>query len=216
LLASILKNKHIFPMPPALPTRPPQPPTQPTRKPGKASGRGVKRTATSPIVIDPPVTMVMKEPNEKPLVKRWKRLLLDDHILFQNPDIKTPFKSRNDAMRRLLCYHVCQDTENPTMENKQFDENFDVFANNFRERTSILIERMNQMMFKQVQDTSFGPDEVMVGRLYMAEEQERFLHQRKAVLEGRAFIVRNEDNDELNVWKSLFGRIPTLPGIPSL
>lgn len=52
------------------------------------------------------------------MIFRWKGVLFDDHVNYQNPDYKTPFRSSDEAIQRLLHYHVSQDPVNREKEDK--------------------------------------------------------------------------------------------------
>lgn len=140
---------------------------------------------------------VKKEPEEHPLAKKWKSALQTDQLRYVSPQYRTPFKNVKDAISRLLPYHICQDDDDETKENRKHDFLLQTYAKNVQDRKNWMLAKFNHLLLEEDQITSPTADEILIRRLYASSEQERFELQKSSISEGRAFVVKNEGRNEL-------------------
>ncbi|XP_012558440.1 protein split ends [Hydra vulgaris] len=146
--------------------------------------RSVKRSA--------PIEVATQQ--EHRLTKKWKHVLTEDQTHVVSPDIKHPFKSLNDAVTRLVPYHVfSSNDESCKKDSLKFDILFECYARNVLERKTWLLNKFNRIMFDEDLIISPSEEAIQIARLFNSNEIENLAEQKSALQEGRSTIVVNEN-----------------------
>jgi len=134
--------------------------------------------------------------NEHRFAKRWRSRLGDDQAKYLSPNYRTRFTSLDDAVKRLLPYHIVADVEIQKDFDK-YDEQFQTYAENFLERKNTIFHKMNCIQFEETQLQLCTADKILCQRILLGDDEEIYKQHKKAISEGRAFVVRNEKKNEL-------------------
>ncbi|XP_065653981.1 uncharacterized protein LOC136071955 isoform X2 [Hydra vulgaris] len=146
--------------------------------------RSVKRSA--------PIEVATQQ--EHRLTKKWKHVLTEDQTCVVSPDIKHPFKSLNDAVTRLVPYHVfSSNDESSKKDSLKFDILFECYARNVLERKTWLLNKFNRIMFDEDLIISPSEEAIQIAKLFNSNEIENLAVQKSALQEGRSTIVVSEN-----------------------
>lgn len=107
-----------------------------------------------------------------------------DQAAAVKPDTKTPFKSRDDACKRLLRFHVFdKPTPSPEILDK-IDQDFELIAYNLLAKQNQLYDRFRRCLLRQ--DLKFATEEtVMLHQLFVDDETTAIKFDKEVVAQGR-------------------------------
>ncbi|NXK47680.1 BICRA protein, partial [Chauna torquata] len=88
-----------------------------------------------------------------------------------HPDYKTSFRSFEDALQRLLPYHVYQGMLPSTQDYKKVDEEFEVVSTQLLKRTQAMLNKYRLLLLEESRRVSPSAEMVMIDRMFIQEEK---------------------------------------------
>ncbi|XP_041818388.1 BRD4-interacting chromatin-remodeling complex-associated protein-like [Chelmon rostratus] len=124
-----------------------------------------------------------KRPALPPLTKGGLILqqLRNDHAGVQTPD-QRKFTSIDDALQRLLPYHVFQGAPPSEDEFSQVDEEFEVVATQVLKRTHAMVNKYRRLLMVEAERSSPSSEMVMIDRTFNQEERSNLTQDKRMVL----------------------------------
>ena len=128
----------------------------------------------------PPVMNTVDSPvrsNNVPTIDRNKKIawiesqLRNDQKEATQPNYKTPFRSREDTVKRLLRYHVYYEPITSDQEMKEAEEEFERTSERLLERYQVNLSKYHLLMMDESMRLSSSSCEAMLGRMWAAEEK---------------------------------------------
>jgi hypothetical protein len=118
---------------------------------------------------------------------RWKKeqfefLLKRDQDFCVEPDYKTPFTSKQDAVERLMKYHLYRDTDE--MDFEDFDEEFSDTAVRLLDKFACMVSKYKFLMLKESMKEVSCAERVMVERTFCNEEKLKLEQDKLLVAQG--------------------------------
>ncbi|XP_008273681.1 GLTSCR1-like protein [Stegastes partitus] len=107
--------------------------------------------------------------------------LRKDHAGVQTPD-RRQFKSIDDALLRLLPYHVFQGAPPSQDEFSQVDEEFEVVASHVLKRTHAMVNKYRRLLMVEAERSSPSSEMVMIDRTFNQEERSNLTQDKRMVL----------------------------------
>lgn len=124
-----------------------------------------------------------KRPALPPLTRGGMILqqLRKDHAGVQTPD-RHRFASIDDALQRLLPYHVFQGAPPSWDEFSQVDEEFEVVATQVLKRTHAMVNKYRRLLMVEAERSSPSSEMVMIDRTFNQEERSNLTQDKRMVL----------------------------------
>ncbi|NXW25388.1 BICRA protein, partial [Circaetus pectoralis] len=88
-----------------------------------------------------------------------------------HPDYKTSFRSFDDALHRLLPYHVYQGMLPSAQDYKKVDEEFEVVSTQLLKRTQAMLNKYRLLLLEESRRVSPSAEMVMIDRMFIQEEK---------------------------------------------
>ncbi|NWS64223.1 BICRA protein, partial [Chunga burmeisteri] len=88
-----------------------------------------------------------------------------------HPDYKTPFRSYDDALQRLLPYHVYQGVLPSAQDYRKVDEEFEVVSTQLLKRTQAMLNKYRLLLLEESRRVSPSAEMVMIDRMFIQEEK---------------------------------------------
>ncbi|XP_025906257.1 BRD4-interacting chromatin-remodeling complex-associated protein-like [Nothoprocta perdicaria] len=88
-----------------------------------------------------------------------------------HPDYKTPFGSFEDALQRLLPYHVYQGALPSAHDYRKVDEEFEVVSAQLLRRTQAMLNKYRLLLLEESRRVSPSAEMVMIDRMFIQEEK---------------------------------------------
>ncbi|NXW63601.1 BICRA protein, partial [Eurystomus gularis] len=88
-----------------------------------------------------------------------------------HPDYKTPFGSFEDALHRLLPYHVYQGMLPSAHDYRKVDEEFEVVSTQLLKRTQAMLNKYRLLLLEESRRVSPSAEMVMIDRMFIQEEK---------------------------------------------
>uniref|UniRef100_A0A8C7XAR3 BICRA like chromatin remodeling complex associated protein n=1 Tax=Oryzias sinensis TaxID=183150 RepID=A0A8C7XAR3_9TELE len=107
--------------------------------------------------------------------------LRKDHIGVQNPE-RRKFTSIDDALLRLLSYHVLQGAPPSQDEFTQVDEEFEAVASQVLKRTQAMVNKYRRLLMVEAENSSPSSEIVMIDRTFNQEERGNLSQDKRMVL----------------------------------
>lgn len=107
--------------------------------------------------------------------------LRKDHAGVQSSD-RRPFTSFNDALEKLLPYHVFQGAPPSQEEFSQVDEEFEVVATQVLMRTQSMVNKYRRLLMVEAERFSPSSEMVMIDRTFNQEERGNLTQDKRMVL----------------------------------
>lgn len=104
-----------------------------------------------------------------------------------HPDYKTPFKSKLDACKRLIRYHVFSDKGCTQQDLLQKDAAFELQAENLLKKKRTLEYKYQSLLLKDSQRRHPTAETVMLYRFFLNDEKAKFERERALVAAGKEF-----------------------------
>ncbi|XP_054454839.1 BRD4-interacting chromatin-remodeling complex-associated protein-like [Anoplopoma fimbria] len=124
-----------------------------------------------------------KRPALPPLT-RGEMILLQlrkDHAGVHSPDQRR-FNSIDDALQRLLPYHVFQGTPPSQEEFSQVDDEFEVVATQVLMRTHVMVNKYRRLLMVEAERSSPSSEMVMIDRTFNQEERSNLTQDKRMIL----------------------------------
>lgn len=138
-----------------------------------------------------------------------------------NPNFKTPFRSKEDACKRLLRYHVFDDTDIESADLDQLDQDFEIKSQFLLTKYQAMLSRYHFLLLQESTRQVSSSEEVMLGRQWVAAEKQDLAKEKEELIqinnrldELRALETRTEEQlqEETELLKKLK---PDFPGVPN-
>uniref|UniRef100_A0A3Q3JNG6 GLTSCR protein conserved domain-containing protein n=1 Tax=Monopterus albus TaxID=43700 RepID=A0A3Q3JNG6_MONAL len=143
----------------------------------------------------------------------WKSLshirilqqLRKDHAGVQTPD-RRQFTSVNNALQRLLPYHVFHGTPPSQDEFSQVDEEFEVAATQVLKRTQAMVNKYRRLLMVEAERPSPSSEMVMIDRTFNQEERSNLTQDKRMVLvdPGKKKSICSEQVSHRETFLKLF------------
>uniref|UniRef100_A0A4W5N913 BICRA like chromatin remodeling complex associated protein n=1 Tax=Hucho hucho TaxID=62062 RepID=A0A4W5N913_9TELE len=104
-----------------------------------------------------------------------------DHMGVLSPDIAR-FTSLDDALHRLLPYHVFHGAPPNKEEFSQVDDEFESMATQVLKRTQVLINKYRRLLMVEAERTSPSSEMVMIDRTFNQEERQNLTQDKRMIL----------------------------------
>uniref|UniRef100_A0A8B9EAZ5 BRD4 interacting chromatin remodeling complex associated protein n=1 Tax=Anser cygnoides TaxID=8845 RepID=A0A8B9EAZ5_ANSCY len=88
-----------------------------------------------------------------------------------HPDYKTSFRSFEDALQRLLPYHVYQGMLPSAQDYRKVDEEFEVVSAQLLKRTQAMLNKYRLLLLEESRRVSPSAEMVMIDRMFIQEEK---------------------------------------------
>ncbi|NXW10780.1 BICRA protein, partial [Fregetta grallaria] len=88
-----------------------------------------------------------------------------------HPDYKTSFRSFDDALQRLLPYHVYQGVLPSAQDYRKVDEEFEVVSTQLLKRTQAMLNKYRLLLLEESRRVSPSAEMVMIDRMFIQEEK---------------------------------------------
>ncbi|NXC42855.1 BICRA protein, partial [Penelope pileata] len=88
-----------------------------------------------------------------------------------HPDYKTAFHSFEDALQRLLPYHVYQGVLPSAQDYRKVDEEFEVVSTQLLKRTQAMLNKYRLLLLEESRRVSPSAEMVMIDRMFIQEEK---------------------------------------------
>ncbi|XP_060639761.2 BRD4-interacting chromatin-remodeling complex-associated protein-like isoform X6 [Anolis sagrei] len=88
-----------------------------------------------------------------------------------HPDYKTSFRSFEDALQRLLPYHVYQGTLPSPHDYRKVDEEFEMVSTQLLRRTQAMLNKYRLLLLEESRRVSPSAEMVMIDRMFIQEEK---------------------------------------------
>ncbi|XP_039991045.1 BRD4-interacting chromatin-remodeling complex-associated protein-like [Xiphias gladius] len=156
--------------------------SSPTLKQTQLSNIHAMKTMTQDSTLNSQVG-AQKRPGLLPLTRGGMILqqLRMDHAGVQTPD-RRQFTSINNALQRLLPYHVFQGAPPSQDEFSQVDEEFEVVATQVLKRTQAMVNKYRRLLMVEAERSSPSSEMVMIDRTFNQEERSNLTQDKRMVL----------------------------------
>ncbi|KAH7638664.1 hypothetical protein HUG17_2697 [Dermatophagoides farinae] len=128
-----------------------------------------KTTPPTPPVATNPVIVKQEKPKSN-ILKAIQSQLHADQNTALHPDCRTPFRSRDDACKRLLRYHVFDQQQLSEKQMQKFDELFEQASQTLLYKRKQLYDKFRFLILKDSMKSSPSSEQIMVNRMIINEE----------------------------------------------
>ncbi|NXJ87453.1 BICRL protein, partial [Corythaixoides concolor] len=124
-----------------------------------------------------------KRPAAEQLTKEAFMLqqLQKDQVQAVTPD-KSPFRSLNDAVQRLLSYHVCQGSLPTEGDLRKVDSEFESVATQLLKRTQAMLNKYRCLLIEDAMRINPSAEMVMIDRMFNQEERASLTRDKRLAL----------------------------------
>ncbi|XP_069042566.1 BRD4-interacting chromatin-remodeling complex-associated protein isoform X2 [Lepisosteus oculatus] len=88
-----------------------------------------------------------------------------------HPDYQSPFRSFEDALYRLLPYHLYQGTDSSNHDYQRVDEEFENVSSQLLKRTQAMLNKYRLLLFEESKRLGPSAEMVMIDRMFIQEEK---------------------------------------------
>ncbi|GAB6028969.1 glioma tumor suppressor candidate region protein 1 [Chamberlinius hualienensis] len=133
------------------------------------------------------INRVVKRPASTPASRSnlIHQKLAADHNAVLCPDHKTPFNSKDDAIRRLLPYHVLVGRTMNTQDLEKADEMYDSVSEQILDKMQGLFDKYRYLILKESMKMNSTAEEVMLDKMFIQEETAALERDKQSVKEGK-------------------------------
>ncbi|XP_051868514.1 BRD4-interacting chromatin-remodeling complex-associated protein-like isoform X2 [Pristis pectinata] len=126
-----------------------------------------------------------KRPASKQLTKESLILqqLQEEQRNVLQPDYKTPFRSQEDAMQRLLPYHVFQGNLPSQEEFQKVDNEFEDVSVQLLKRTQMMLSKYRKLLLEDAMRVNPSAEMVMIDRVFNQDEKVALIQDKRFSLE---------------------------------
>ncbi|XP_007890645.1 BRD4-interacting chromatin-remodeling complex-associated protein-like isoform X2 [Callorhinchus milii] len=134
-----------------------------------------------------------KRPASKQLTKES---LIHQHLQEEQknvlqPDSKTPFNSLEDAMRRLLPYHVFQGSRPSQMEFQKVDSEFEALSTQLLKHTEVMLSKYRRLLLDDAMRVNPSAEMVMIDRVFNQDEKASLIQDKRLSAEDSDGYLAN-------------------------
>ncbi|GCC23494.1 hypothetical protein chiPu_0001890 [Chiloscyllium punctatum] len=134
-----------------------------------------------------------KRPASKQLTKESLILqqLQEEQRNVLQPDYKTPFSSLEDAVQRLLPYHVFQGNLPSQEEFQRVDNEFEDVSVQLLKRTQMMLSKYRSLLFEDAVRVNPSSEMVMIDRVFNQDEKAALIQDKRFALEDSDGYLAN-------------------------
>lgn len=132
---------------------------------------------------------MMKMVNMVPKPVLINESLSKDQYRATNPDVKTPFLSREDACQRLLPYHVYNSKVPSVREINKADETFDMVSIQLLDKIKRLKNKYHLLQLRESMRPCATPERVLLERLFLEDEEAALKADKALICEGKTLSL---------------------------
>ncbi|GCB73395.1 hypothetical protein scyTo_0006750 [Scyliorhinus torazame] len=134
-----------------------------------------------------------KRPASKQLTKESLTLqqLQEEQRNVLQPDYKTPFSSLEDAMQRLLPYHVFQGNLPSQEEFQKVDNEFETVSVQLLKRTQMMLSKYRRLLLDDAMRVNPSAEMVMIDRVFNQDEKATLIQDKRFSLEDSDGYLAN-------------------------
>ncbi|XP_038668577.1 BRD4-interacting chromatin-remodeling complex-associated protein-like isoform X5 [Scyliorhinus canicula] len=134
-----------------------------------------------------------KRPASKQLTKESLTLqqLQEEQRNVLQPDYKTPFSSLEDAMQRLLPYHVFQGNLPSQEEFQKVDNEFETVSVQLLKRTQMMLSKYRRLLLDDAMRVNPSAEMVMIDRVFNQDEKATLIQDKRFSLENSDGYLAN-------------------------
>ncbi|XP_023287071.1 BRD4-interacting chromatin-remodeling complex-associated protein-like isoform X2 [Seriola lalandi dorsalis] len=156
--------------------------SSPALKQTQLSNIHAMKTMTQDSTLNSQVS-AQKRPALPPITREGMILqqLARDHAGVQTPD-RCQFASINDALQRLLPYHVFQGAPPSQDEFSQVDEEFEAVATQVLKRSQAMVNKYRRLLMVEAERSSPSSEMVMIDRTFNQEERSNLTQDKRMIL----------------------------------
>uniref|UniRef100_UPI00398E48E9 BRD4-interacting chromatin-remodeling complex-associated protein-like isoform X5 n=1 Tax=Pristiophorus japonicus TaxID=55135 RepID=UPI00398E48E9 len=134
-----------------------------------------------------------KRPASKQLTKESLILqqLQNEQRNVLQPDYKTPFNSLEDAMQRLLPYHVFQGNLPSQEEFQKVDNEFEAVSVQLLKRTQMMLSKYRRLLLEDAMRINPSAEMVMIDRVFNQDEKVSLIQDKRFFLEDSDGYLAN-------------------------
>jgi hypothetical protein len=136
----------------------------------------------------------------KQIIKnRISEQLSKDHRFVLDPDYKTPFSDKTDAIKRLSRYHVFQKTnfEPSEEETELFNECFSKVSERLLKNADAIKKRFHLFQLRSMQKEVVSSEETMLLKFFVDDLRENFEFEKKYFMQDNTIKINCIDKDQL-------------------
>uniref|UniRef100_A0A8C5K2M2 BRD4 interacting chromatin remodeling complex associated protein n=1 Tax=Jaculus jaculus TaxID=51337 RepID=A0A8C5K2M2_JACJA len=122
-----------------------------------------------------------------------------------HPDYKTAFPSFEDALHRLLPYHVYQGALPSPNDYHKVDEEFETVSTQLLKRTQAMLNKYRLLLLEESRRVSPSAEMVMIDRMFIQEEKTTLALDKQLAKENETLPRKKINN---NAFRSLTGVLP--------
>nr|XP_058959546.1 uncharacterized protein LOC131786510 [Pocillopora verrucosa] len=142
------------------------------------TNKGVKRPHSSSETTDVPK-----------VATRLKQGLTQDQQAVIRPDVKTPFSTHEDLIKRLTPYHVCYDPSPTPADVQKADALFGAVSTQLVKRSQKMMEKYRQLLYDESMREHPSAEMVMLYRVFLTNERSLLADERKIAKENPEEIL---------------------------
>eukprot|EP00794_Sanderia_malayensis_P016938 gene16939-18645_t len=147
--------------------------------------RPLKRHATDEVKTD--------ESTESKIARRLKHCLSADQTRTVEPVYNAPFTTVEDALSRLLPYHIHNEPIPPDIEWQKAEAVFNIVSKQLINRKEKLFDKYHTLLLEESQHEIPSSEMVMLERVFLADEKARLAKDREDVKLGKFKLFKEED-----------------------
>lgn len=197
----LLRNNHIqlqLSKPGAVRTLPPSSNAQPNlaKRPLPIGAGTIRQADSAATVAAPsgdasPATAATSTGNSSKLKNiAWieNQIRKDQHEAV-NPKYKLPFKSKDDAIKRLLRYHVFYDLDSSPEDMIKGEVDFEEKSSGMLDKYHSMLDRYHYLLTQESKRLASSSEQVMLARLWDSEERQMIAREKEQVEAGNLIQV---------------------------
>ena len=199
-----------------VPAQPPQPLVRPQQR---LPSPGISVLDTQRPPAGPPV---QPQPFDKSKRIAWvESQLRKDQQEAVNPNYKTPFRSREDACKRLLRYHVYNEPLMDSAELASADQEFESRAESLVARYQVNLSKYHLLLLDESTRLCSSSCEAMLGRMWVADERSALAREKEefrqrctrlAELDRMESLSQEERSEQARLARLI--ERPDMPAVP--
>jgi len=162
---------------------------------------------TSTLTLTPGVAGVVAPPSNRHKNVAWieNQIRKDQHEAV-NPKYKLPFKSKDDAIKRLLRYHVFYDVDSSREEMIKNENDFEAKSEELLDKSKTMLNRYHYLLTQESKREVSSSEEVMLARLWDSSERQT-LKAEKEQMEAGCYIdvplLNPDQREKYSNYKSI-------------
>ena len=131
-----------------------------------------------------------------------------------NAKYKLPFKSKDDAIKRLLRYHVFYELDSSPEEMVKAEDKFEEKSGEALDKYRSMLDRYHYLLTQESKRLISSSEEVMLARLWDTEERQLFAREKEEVEAGNLIDVPLLEADKKQEYSNYVNALKPAPPPP--